>query len=513
MKKGLQWKLILTVLVVGFSIFIAMPIGKKIHLGLDLRGGIHLLMQVVTDDAIGAETDQEISRLQEQLKKKSLTFAGIIKTRPGQFVLNGAVPDQEGQIKDILDQFFKDWDYGLLGDKATVTIKPTVDVYLRDQAVNQAVETIRNRVDQFGVSEPIIQRQGNDRIVIELPGVDNLERVMAIVKTTAMLKWTLTKAGPAPDEETLLKDFGGKIPEDMDMVKGDPKRRASGFYLVSKSSTVTGKDLRSVHRSQDEWNNPAVAFSLNVEGSRRFEQATGENVGKTMAIILDDKVQSNPVINQRISGDGIIQGNFTLEEAEDLVLILKSGALPATIKTLENRTIGPSLGTDSIRAGLLASLVALLLVMSFMLVFYKLSGVNAVVVLCLNVVLVVGALAYFKANLTLPGIAGIILSIGMAVDANVLIFERIKEELALGKSVPSAVTLGFKRAFSAIADSNLTTIISAVFLFQFGTGPIKGYAVTLIIALVANMFTAVFVSHLIYDLTVTNRRNVKKLSI
>ena len=232
-----------------------------------------------------------------------------------------------------------------------------------------------------------------------------------------------------------------------------------------------------------------------------------------MAIVLDDKVQSNPVINQRISGDGIIQGNFTLEEAEDLVLILKSGALPATIKTLENRTIGPSLGTDSIRAGLLASLVALLLVMSFMLVYYKLSGVNAVVALVLNVVIVIGALAYFKANLTLPGIAGIILSIGMAVDANVLIFERIKEELALGKSVPSAIALGFKRAFTAIADSNLTTIISAVFLFQFGTGPIKGYAVTLIIALVANLFTAVFVSHLIFDLTVTNRRNIKKLSI
>jgi preprotein translocase subunit SecD len=513
MKKGMQWKIILTALVVGFSIFISLPIGEKIHLGLDLRGGIHLLMQVITDDAVNAETDQEIARLDEQMKKKSLTFGAITKTRPGQFVLSGASPDQEGAIRDILDQYFKDWDYALLGDRATVTVKPQVDVYLRDQAVNQAVETIRNRVDQFGVSEPIIQRQGNDRIIIELPGVDNLERVMAIVKTTAMLEWKLTKAGPAPDEETLLKDFGGKVPDDMEMVKGDPKRQSTGYYLVSKVATVTGKDLRTVHRSHDEWNNPAVAFSLNAEGSRRFEQTTGENVGKCLAIVLDGKVQSNPVINQRISGDGIIQGNFTIEAAEDLVLILKSGALPATIKTLENRTIGPSLGTDSIRAGLLASIVAIILVMSFMLVYYKFSGLNAVVALLLNVVIVAGALAYFKANLTLPGIAGIILSIGMAVDANVLIFERIKEELALGKSVPSAVTLGFKRAFTAIADSNITTIVSAVFLFQFGTGPIKGYAVTLIIALVANLFTAVFVSHLIFDLVVTSRRNVKKLSI
>ena len=511
MKKGLQWKLILTVLVVGFSIVIAIPIKEKIHLGLDLRGGIHLLMQVMTDDAINAETDQEIARLQEQLKKKSLTFGAVNKTKPSQFIMAGLSPDQEGQVKDIVDQYFKDWDSGILADKATLTLKPQVEVYLRDQAVNQAVETIRNRVDQFGVSEPVIQRQGNERIIIELPGVDNLERVMAIVKTTAMLEWKMTKAGPAPDEETLLKDFGGKVPDDMQLVKGDPKRTTGGFYLVSKIATVTGKDLRTVHRSQDEWNNPAVAFSLNVEGAKRFEQTTGENVGKNMAIVLDAKVQSNPVINARIAGDGIIQGRFTAEEAEDLVLILKSGALPATIKTLENRTIGASLGTDSIRNGLLASLVALLLVVSFMLVYYKLSGVNAILVLALNVVLTIGALAYFKANLTLPGIAGIILSIGMAVDANVLIFERIKEEAALGKGVMSSISQGFSRAFTAIFDSNLTTIISAIFLFQFGTGPIRGYAVTLTISLVANLFTAVFVSHLLFDLTV--KKTAKKLSI
>jgi len=515
MRKRLLWKVILTALVIGVAIFISLPLGEKIHYGLDLKGGIHLLMQVVTDDAISAETDQGIARLQEQLKKKNLSFTSITKAEPGRFTLSGVVPDQERQVKDVLDEFFKDWTYTLLADKAQLTLKIQVAQYLREQAVNQAVETIRNRVDQFGVAEPIIQRQGNERMVIELPGVDNLERVMSIIKTTAMLEWKLVKAGPAPDEETLLKDSGGKVPDDADALKADPKRGSSGWFLVSKVATVTGSDIRSVHRSVDEWNNPAVAFTLNSDGGKRFEQATGENIGKLMAIVLDGKIQSHPVIQTKIPAatGGIIQGTFSLEEAEDLVLVLKSGALPATIKTLENRTIGPSLGADSIRAGFLASIVALLLVVSFMLVFYRFSGLNAVIALVLNILLVIGALAYFKANLTLPGIAGIILSIGMSVDANVLVFERIKEELALGKSIPSSIALGFKRAFSAIFDSNLTTIISAVFLFQFGTGPIKGYAITLIIGLTANMFTAVFVSHLIFDLTVTNRKRIQKLSI
>jgi preprotein translocase subunit SecD len=266
-----------------------------------------------------------------------------------------------------------------------------------------------------------------------------------------------------------------------------------------------------VRRSVDEWNNPAVSFSLNSEGARRFEKVTGENIGKQLAIILDRKIQSAPNINARISDSGIIQGRFTVEQAEDLVVVLKAGALPAGIRYLEERTIGPSLGADSVRQGLMAGLIAILLVMSFMLFFYKISGLNAVAALILNIVILFGCLGYFKATLTLPGIAGIILSIGMAVDANVLIFERIKEERAVGKNVPSAIQLGFSRAFSAIFDSNLTTIISAIFLFQFGTGPIKGYAVTLIIGLVANVFTAVFVSHLIFDVTIP--KSAKRLSI
>lgn len=514
MRKGLRWKLVLTIIVVAGALILAYPPKTKIHLGLDLQGGIHLVLQVVTSDAVNIETDQAIARLKEQFKKKDITYKTIIKTTLGEFNVQELAPDQEEKIRDILDDYFQDWDYTLIGDRASLALKTPVIQYLKDQAVNQAVETIRNRVDQFGVSEPTIQRQGmrGERIIVELPGVENPERVMDILKTTALLELKLVKAGPAPEQETLLKDFGGKIPEDMELVKGDPKRKAHGYYLVSRVATITGKDLRTVRRSVDEWNNPAVAFTLNADGARRFESTTSENLGKLLAIILDGKVQSAPVIQARISDEGIIQGNFTVEEAEDLILILKSGALPASIDILENRTIGPSLGADSIRKGLIASIVALLLVVSFMIFYYRLSGVNSIVALILNMVLLAGALAWFKAVLTLPGIAGIILTIGMAVDANVLIFERIREELALGKSVQTSIALGFKRAFSAIFDSNLTTIISAVFLFQFGTGPVKGYAVTLVIGITASMFTAVFVSHLIYDL-VSSGKKIKKLSI
>jgi len=512
MKKGLSWKILLTLVIIigAFVIFYF----KKINLGLDLKGGLHLRLQVITEDAVIMETDQEILRLQDLFKKNSITYASMTRDNPGKFAIHGTNPEQEAKIKEQLDQYLRDWDYTFAGTSTSVSLKQPAVQYLKEQAVEQSVETIRNRVDQFGVAEPIIQRQGKEWIIVELPGVDNPEHVQSLIKTTAKLEWKLVKGGPAPDEETLLKDFGGKVPDDMEVRKGDPKRRTEGYYLLSKVAAVTGKDLRMVRRTTDEWNNPAVSFQLKPDGGRRFEQITGENIGKPLAIILDEKVQSAPTINARISDNGIIEGGrggFTLEEAEDLVILLKAGALPASMKTLENRTIGPSLGADSVRAGLLAGLIAVFSVMIFMVVYYKFSGINAVMALILNIIILFGSLAYFRATLTLPGIAGIILGIGMAVDANVLIFERMREELALGKSIMNSVSLGFSRAFSAIFDSNLTTVISAVFLFQFGTGPIKGYAITLIISLVANMFTAVFVSHLIFDVTVTKK--TRKLSI
>ncbi len=511
MKKGLQWKAIFVVAVLALAIFLAYPPKDKIHLGLDLKGGIHLTLLVKTEEAINMETDLEISRFEEIFKKNSITFQTMSKEQPGRFSILGTVADQERKTRDLIDQYTRDWDYSFTGEKLIFNLKPLSAQFIREQAVNQTQETIRNRIDQYGVAEPLIQKQGSDRIIVELPGVNDPERVKDLIKVTAVLEWKLVKAGPADDEATLLKEFGGVVPGDMEVLQGDPKQRASGYYLVNRVASISGKDLRSVRRSVDEWNNPAVAFTLNADGSRRFEKVTGENIGKQLAIVLDGRIQSSPNINGRISDSGIIQGGFTVESAEDLVLVLKSGALPAGIKYLEERTIGPSLGADSVRQGLIAGLVAIFLIMTFMIFYYRFSGINAVVALILNIIIVFGCLGYFKANLTLPGIAGLILSIGMAVDANVLVFERIKEERAAGKNVASAIQLGFSRAFTAIFDSNLTTIISAIFLFQFGTGPIKGYAVTLIVGLVANVFTAVFVSHLIFDISVP--KSAKKLSI
>ena len=514
MKKNLQWKVALVLVVIAGSIFLAYPFNDtKIKRGLDLKGGIHLVLKVLTDDSINMETDQEIARLEDLLKKNSITFQKITKEGLGRIAVQGTLADQESKTRDLFDEYTRDWDYSFTGDRANLTLKPLVTQFLRDQSVEQAKQTIDNRINTFGVAEPLIQRQGADKIVVELPGVDDPDRVKELIKVTAVLEWKLVKAGPAADEATLLQATNGQVPDDAEVLKGDPKRGQGGYYLVDKVATVTGKDLRTIRQTQDEWNNPAVAFSLNADGGARFEQVTGANIGKQIAIILDKKVQSAPVVEDRISRaqGGVIRGRFTAQEAEDLVVVLKAGALPAGISYLEERTIGPALGADSIRQGLIAGLVATAAVMAFMIVFYKLSGIIAVAALILNVVLLFGALAYFKATLTLPGIAGIILAIGMAVDANVLIFERMKEELAVGKGILSSVSQGFSRAFTAIFDSNLTTIISAIFLFQFGTGPIKGYATTLIVGLVANLFTAVFVSRLIFDLVVP--KTAKKLSI
>lgn len=515
MKKKLRWKLILVIAVVALAIFLAYPPKDKVKLGLDLRGGMHLVLQVVTDDAINIETDQEIMRLREQLKKKNIEYKTIAKGKLGQFTIQDINPDQEGQIKELLDEYFKEWNYSIIGKTVTVEMRANVAQYLRDQSVRQALETIRNRVDELGLASPAIQRQGlaGERIIVELPGVENPERVKSIIKTTALLEWKLVKGGPAPDKETLLKDFGGEVPEDMEILRGDPKRTEGGYYLVNRVAVVTGNDLRNARRSVDEWNNPAVAFTLKPDGGKRFYKITSENIGKPLSVVLDGKIQVVATIQDRISDSGIIHGRYTIDEADDIALVLRAGALPASIKYLEERTIGPSLGADSIRKGLSATVIALILVLIFMVFYYRVSGFNAVAALVLNILILMGVLSYFKATLTVPGIAGIILTIGMAVDANVLVFERIREELASGKNILNSIATGFSRAFKTILDANMTTIIAAIFLFQFGTGPVKGFAVTLIIGITASMFTAVFVSHLIFDLFLSKRKKREKLSI
>jgi preprotein translocase subunit SecD len=489
MKKGLRWKIILTALVVVFALILAYPPKEKIELGLDLKGGMHLVLQVVTDDAINYETDQAVLRLGERLKKDNIEYGTIAKSTIGRFSLQEFNLEQEGKIKEILDDYFRDWDYSIIGSTVSLSLRPNIARYYRDQSVNQAQETIRNRVDELGLTEPTIQRQGlttgSDRIIVELPGVENPERVKNILKTTALLEWKLVKAGPAPDRETLLADFGGKVPEDQQVIRGDPRRTEGGYYLVTQVAPITGKDLRDARPSIDEWNNPAVLFSFNADGARRFAKLTSENINKPLSIILDGKIQEVATIEDRISDSGILRGKFTQETAEDISLVLRAGALPASIKYLEERTIG---------------------VLIFMVFYYRLSGINAIIALTLNIIILMGTLAYFKAVLTLPGIAGIILTIGMAVDANVLVFERIREELSSGKGILSSIAAGFSRAFKTILDANVTTIIAAIFLFQFGTGPIKGFAVTLIIGITASMFTAVFVSHLIFDVFHSKRK-------
>ena len=352
-----------------------------------------------------------------------------------------------------------------------------------------------------------------------MPGVQNPQRAKEIIRSTALLELKLVEQGPASTRDALLSASGGNVPSHLEVVSGTREassapgeRPETVYYLVRKVAAISGRDLRNARQTLDENNRPAVSFSLNNEGARKFGKVTGDNIGRYLAIILDGHVQSAPVIESRITDEGRINGNFTLTEAQDLSLVLRSGALPASLTYLEERTVGPSLGADSIRAGVLASLGGLALVIVFMLFYYKLAGINSIAAMIINLMVLLAAMAYFDATMTLPGVAGFILTIGMGVDSNVLIFERIKEELAAGKSVKQAIGAGFDRVFLTILDTHVASLISAAFLFQFGTGPIRGFATTLSIGLLSNVFTSVFVSRTIFELFLSRRR-VASLSI
>ncbi len=518
MNKSLTWRWALIGIVVVAAAWLLWPPEEKIKLGLDLRGGIHLVLRVNTDDAVRAEVDDAMERARGDLTGKGFPPAEMQRLESGTGFSFRPLPNTDPRELDkLVEERLLDFAVER-GAVYTATLRPEVLRAVRDMAVRQGLETIRNRVDQFGVAEPQIQRQGmeGDRIVVQLPGVDDPARVKDLIRATAFLEIKpVVNAGPS--EEALRAAAGGVIPSDSEIVAGEVERGEAGayreYYLLKKSSVITGRDLRSSRRSQDQYGQAAVSFNLNPEGARKFETYTGAHIGDRMAIVLDNKVRSAPVIRGQISDSGIIEGNFTIEAAEDLALVLRAGALPASITYLEERTVGPSLGRDSIVHGMRAGLVGLAAVMLFMLVYYRGAGINANVALLLNAVILLGTMVAVKATLTLPGIAGIILTIGMAVDSNVLIFERIREELELGKTVRNAVDLGFQRALSAIIDSNVTTIIAALFLFQFGTGPIKGFAVTLTLGLLISMFTAIFVSRTIFDTLLSRHARVTTLSI
>ena len=539
MNKNLTWKLVVIVgilLVFLFGIFgvpkdlsgkgVLAAIADRIHLGLDLRGGTHLILQVQVNDAVNVDSDNAIARLKEALRTRKINYADITRpdpvNHPEMIVVKGVPPEQTSDFKSIVADL-QEYDASPGPDHSwTVAMKAQNLADLKNRAVAQAIETIRNRIDQLGVSEPVIQEHGlgQYQILVQLPGVDDIARVQEIIQSTAMLEIRQSLDGPKsyPSQEAALQAHGGVLPPDAVLMAGKSvgSRNTEGgeaWYVISRASAVTGRDLRDAQPGTDENGQPEVKFVLTGDGGRKFQTFTSAHIGDSLAVVLDNKVQEVAEIKSAISDSGVITGRFTQQETQDLSMTLRSGALPAGIKYLEERTVGPSLGADSIRSGVRAAIVGMLVVLVFMLIYYRWAGVNADIALILNLVILLGFMGYVGAVLTLPGIAGVILTIGMGVDSNVLIFERIREELRNGKTPPSAVEQGFKHALITIIDTHVTTMVSALILFLFGTGPVKGFATTLFFGLAANLFTAVFVSRVIFDWVLSRKQRGEALSI
>jgi preprotein translocase subunit SecD len=538
MNKNLGWKLGLvaaTLLIFLFGIFgipkswsgqgLLASLQDRIHLGLDLKGGTHLILQVQVNDAVNVDSDNAVERLKADLRSRKINYAEISKpdpaNNPDRIVIKGVPPESTSDLRSLVSDRLPEYNLTSAPENSwVISMKPQALADLKNRAVTQAIETIRNRIDQLGVTEPIIQEHGlgQYQILVQLPGVDDPARVKEIMQSTAMLEIRQALGGPYPSEQAALQDHGGVLPPDAILMRGKSigtRDSESGeiWYLVSRVAAVTGRDLRAAEPSRDENGQPSVQFNLTGEGGRRFFAFTSQHVGDDLAVVLDNKVQEKAVIKEAIHDSGVINGRFTEQEAKDLAMVLRSGALPAGIKYLEERTVGPSLGTDSIRAGVRAAVIGMLAVLIFMLVYYRGAGINADVALVLNLIILLGFLGFSGATLTLPGIAGVILTVGMGVDSNVLIFERIREELHNGKTPPSAVEQGFSHAWVTIVDTHVTTIVSAFILFIFGTGPVRGFAVTLTFGLLANLFTAVFVSRMIFDWVLSRKQRGEALSI
>ena len=520
MNKSLLYRGIFILAVTVLVAFAFWPPKDKIKLGLDLRGGIHLVLRVKVEDALRADRDKVAERLSQEAQAEGQPALQVQPLSPTAFAVT--VPAGARQkVLDAASSEFAEWQPQTDGNRVTFRLKEDERRRLADLAVNQALQTIDNRINAYGVAEPLIQRQGlsGDRIVVQLPGVDDPERIKRLLKSTAFLEFRIVEAGPASTSTEALAAYNGTLPPNLELLEGPVKDEGSGktvgtqFFVVQKTARVTGRDLKNARPGLGQFNDPIVEFTFTHEGGQRFGELTQSNVGKPLAIVLDRQIVSYPRIEQRITDQGIIRGQFTQEEVEDLSTVLRTGALPAGIETLEERTVGPSLGQDSIRDGVRAGVVGAVLVVLMMVVVYHLSGINAIAALVLNVMIIFGGLAYFGATLTLPGIAGVVLTMGMAVDANVLIFERIREELRAGRTPRTSIEEGFKRAFASVIDTHMTTLIAALFLFQFGTGPVRGFAVTLMIGLSASLFTAVFVSHWLFDLELSLRKRVESISI
>jgi preprotein translocase subunit SecD len=516
MMKNLKWRIGVTALVIGVSVWAFVPPSQKVKLGLDLQGGVYLVLRVKTDDALRVETETTVERLRDALTRASVAFSKVEVTTPTEFVVEG-VQDDAGFRAQAVDAETV-YDRSSQAGGYSYRMKPNVENQLRDETVTQALETIERRVNELGVAEPIVARYGaQDQIQVQLPGVSDVRRAKEIIRSTARLELRLVDQGPFPSREAALQAYNNALPTDAEVLPGRTEgtgtagTSGTAFYVVKKVAAVSGNDLRNAQQSLDEFNRPAVHFTLKQDAAVRFGNFTQTNIGRPMAIVLDERVFSVATIQGRITDSGQITG-ITREEMIDQVITLKSGALPASMEYLEERTVGPTLGQDSIRAGVTAAIGGLLLVVLFMLFYYKLAGINALTSIVVNLILLLGMMSSIDAVMTLPGIAGFILTIGMGVDSNVLIFERIKEELATSRGVRAAVNAGFDRVWWTIVDTHVASLIAAAFLFQFGTGPIRGFATTLAIGLLSNVFTAVFVSRTLFEIVLT-RRHAATLSI
>ncbi len=526
--KNLSQRLFIVLAVVIAAIIYILPTAnpkswphKKINLGLDLQGGMHLVLEVDTEKAVESTVENITQEIRGVLKEEH-TGRNIVIDRVENTKISVKIKDRENieAFDKILDREFKDLRMLSRATDSNGVMNIMMDLpdneteRIKKSASEQALETIRNRIDQFGVSEPDIRRQGERRILIQLPGVRDTQRAKDLIGRTALLEFKLLDEinDPADAEK-------GKVPRGTELLYQDKEDRETQRvtkipFLVKKRSLLTGAYLTDAKVEIDsQYNEPYVSIKFDKKGARIFAKITEENVKKRLAIVLDNKVYSAPVIQEKIpGGEARITGSFTDQEARDLAIVLRAGALPAPVNILEERTVGPSLGSDSIRKGIMSMCVGFVFVIFFMIIYYKLSGVIADLALFLNILLIAAGLAGFQATLTLPGIAGIILTIGMAVDANVLIFERVREEMNLGKTPHAAVTAGYDRATLTILDANVTTLIAALVLFQFGTGPIKGFAVTLSLGVIASLFTALIITRLVFDYLLLKRK-MKTLSI
>ncbi|MGB6392910.1 MAG: protein translocase subunit SecD [Candidatus Acidiferrales bacterium] len=539
MNSQLRWKFTFILIVILVCIYgiIGLPnfprsfsqvrdnLAQQIHLGLDLKGGSHLVLQVQVDEAIGVRCDQAVDELTKDLHDKNVGFGEISRVDNTHILVRNVDIATSSAFRDLVSSQFPEWTLSAAAGEQNgylLTMQPTVIADLRKQTMDQSLETISRRINAMGLTEPTIAFTGREdnEILVQLPGEGDPTRAKDVIQATGQLELTLLLDEQTyPSEVAALAAHNGILPAGSQVLPGKSDTPgvagATVYYIVNRAPVVTGLDLKgaTVSPSTKYPGQYEVEFHLSTAAAARFGPFTETNIGRRMAIVLDNKVDSAPTINGRIEDSGVIEGNFSQQTAEDLALELRSGSLPASIRYLEERTVGPSLGADSIREGVRASIGSMIVVMIFLVIYYRLSGVNAVVALILNLVILIAFMALSGAVLTLPGIAGVILTIGMGVDSNVLVFERIREELRAGKANASAVELGFSNAFRTIIDTHVTTVVSAIFLFLFGTGPVKGFAITLIVGLIANLFTSIYVSRAIFDYHLSHLGRQAELSI